>query len=102
MTPAGLLVQSTNSGLHSRDVFAVVPELGVTVGYQLTARLRATFGYTFLYWSQVARPGDQIDLDVNPSQLTSDGLVGAPRPQFQWIGSDMWVQGMNFGLDYRF
>ena len=102
VTPAGLLAQSTNSGLHSKDVFAVVPELGVTVGYQLTARLRATFGYTFLYWSQVARPGDQIDLDVNPSQLTSGGLVGAPRPEFHWIGSDMWAQGMNFGLDYRF
>lgn len=102
VTPAGLLAQSTNSGLHTKDVFAVVPELGVTVGYQLSARLRATFGYTFLYWSQVARPGDQIDLDVNPSQLTSNGLVGAPRPQFQWIGSDMWAQGMNFGLDYRF
>lgn len=102
VTPAGLLAQGTNSGLHTRDVFAVVPELGVTIGYQLSPRLRATFGYTFLYWSQVARPGDQIDLDVNPSQLTSDGLVGAPRPEFRWAGSDLWAQGMSFGLDGRF
>ena len=102
VSPAGLLAQDTNSGWHTRDVFAVVPELGVTVGYQLTPRLRATVGYTFLYWSQVARPGDQIDPDVNPSQLTAAGLVGAPRPEFRWIGADLWAQGVSLGLDARF
>jgi len=38
------------------DQFSVIPELGVTLGYDLTSRLRATAGYTFMYWSNVSRP----------------------------------------------
>jgi hypothetical protein len=102
ISPTGLLVQETNRGSYQGDSFAVVPELGVALGYQLTPRLRANAGYTFLYWSQVARPGDQIDLDLNPTQLQPGGLVGAPRPAFDWKFTDMWAQGISLGLDYRF
>jgi hypothetical protein len=49
----GILAQRTNIGEHSSDEFAVVPEVGITLGYQLTCRLRATFGYSFIYWSEV-------------------------------------------------
>ena len=41
------------------DSAAVQYELGVTLGFDLTERLQATFGYTFMYWSRVARPGDR-------------------------------------------
>lgn len=79
-----------------------MPELGITLGYDFTCRLRATFGYTFLYWSKVARPGEQIDTELNPSQFPPGTLVGAPHPQFVFHTSDFWAQGLNFGLEYRF
>jgi hypothetical protein len=101
-TAAGLLAQQTNIGVYQRNDFAVMPELGITLGYNLTRNLKATFGYSFLYWSRVARPGSQIDTNLNLSQLEATGLVGAPRPQFLWVIDDVWAQGMNFGLDYRF
>ncbi len=101
-TPFGLLALPSNSGTYSRDAFAVIPEFGVTLGYDVTSCLRATVGYTLLYWGAVARPGEQIDLDANLSQLKPGGLVGAPRPEFRWIGSDAWIQGLNAGLNYRF
>lgn len=96
----GLLAQETNMGRYSRDDFAVIPELGATLGYNITARLRLTFGYTFIYWSKVARPGDQIDRDV--SQLPPQAPAAAERPEFAFRTTDHWVQGMNFGLEYRF
>lgn len=102
MTPTGLLAEPTNIGTYAKDVFALVPEVGISVGYEITPCLRATVGYTFLYWSQVARPGDQIDLDLNVSQLKPGGLTGAPRPAFDWKLTDMWAQGLSLGLDYRF
>ena len=46
-----------------------MPEIGFTLGYDLTSRLKATVGYTLLYWSNVARPGDQIDLNVDSRQF---------------------------------
>lgn len=96
----GLLAQQTNIGRYEQNQFAVIPELGVTLGYDLTCRLRATFGYTFLYWSRVARPANQIDTSV--SQLPPEDPTGARRPAFAFTTSDFWAQGMNFGLEYRF
>ena len=46
----GLLALPSNIGVHSRDVFSVVPEVGLTVGYQLTDHLKTFVGYNFLYW----------------------------------------------------
>src|SRR5205085_3026875 len=62
--PGGLLALPTNIGHYSSDRFAVVPEASVVLGYQFTDGLRAFVGYTFLYWSDVRRAGDQIDLVV--------------------------------------
>ena len=98
----GLLAQRTNSGLHSQSQFAVVPELGVTLGWQLTERLRTTFGYTFLYFSRVVRPGGQIDLDVNPDLLAPElvPFTGPLRLRFAFQETDYWAQGFSIGLDY--
>jgi hypothetical protein len=100
----GLLATETNIGSRASNEFAVVPELGVTVGYDLTRNLRATLGYSFIYWSQVVRAGDQIDLDVNPDFVppVEPPIAGASRPRRLFNDTDYWVQGFNVGLDARF
>lgn len=100
----GLLAQSTNIGNYSRDEFAVVPELATNIGYNITPRLRAIFGYTFIYWSRVARAGDQIDTDVNSTLLANSPTPPAGdlrHPKFAFNSTDFWAQGINVGLDYR-
>lgn len=101
-TRAGLLTQSSNIGVYDSDQFSVMPELGLNLAYDLTPRLRLTFGYTFLYLSSVARPGDQIDPDVNLSQLPSVPFNGVARPEYLFTTTDFWARGMNFGFEYRF
>jgi hypothetical protein len=93
-TIGGLLALPSNSGVFTENDFTVIPELGLTIGYDLTERLKATCGYTFLYWSRVARPCDQVDLNINPA--------GNSVPTFRYVPGDYWVQGFTFGLDYRF
>ena len=44
-------------------------EMRVQLAYQVGPHLSVHAGYTFLYWSQVVRAGDQIDLVVNPALL---------------------------------
>jgi hypothetical protein len=101
VTPAGLLAQSTNIGTYTDNNFTVVPQLGVNLGWEIGCGLWATVGYNFMYWCNVARPGDQIDTDVNLSQLDGE-LVGLARPAFTGIHADYWAQGLNFGLAYRY
>jgi hypothetical protein len=101
----GLLALPTNIGTYSRDRFSVVPEIGVNVGCQVTNRLRVFAGYTFLYWSNVVRPGDQIDTTINPTQLPSAAgpgtLVGPARPAFAFHETGFWAQGINVGVQFR-
>ena len=99
----GMLALPSNMGIHSSDQLSVIPELGVTIGYDLTSKLRATVGYSFMYWSSVARPGDQIDSNLNPSQFPPPvSTTPYYRPELIVRTSDFWAQGLNVGLDYRF
>lgn len=104
----GLFAQPTNMGSHRRDVLAVVPELGINVGYRLTSWVSIVAGYTFLYASNVARPGDHVDRTINPSQSEAIDLVdpsnlsGAARPAFKFKGTDFWAHGLNLGLAFQF
>jgi hypothetical protein len=102
----GLLALPSNMGTYSQNNFTMIPELGATIGCDLTSRVKATFGYSLIYWSKVARAGDQIDLNVNTTQFpTATGpgaLAGVPSPLFRFATNDYWAQGLNFGLDCRF
>ena len=78
-SPGGLLALPTNIGNYQRDSLTFIPELGATVGYDLTCRLKLTVGYTFLYWSQLMRPGDQIDTNVDQSKINVNTSQGWGR-----------------------
>jgi len=98
----GLLALPSNSSRSREADFAVVPEANLMVGYQLADHWRAFIGYTFLYVSNVARPGQAIDPVVNLTQLPPGPLVGALRPQRKDAVTDFWVQGINLGLEVRY
>jgi hypothetical protein len=100
----GLLALPTNIGLYTRDRFGFVPEVGLNLGYQVTPWLRGFVGYNFLYWSSVVRPGTQIDLGINPNFLPSAATpaTGPARPTFVGSGSDLWVQGLTFGVELSY
>jgi hypothetical protein len=106
VTPAGFLASESNSGHFTRDVFAVVPELGIDVGFQITGYLRASVGYTFLYWSSVVRPGDQVDVGLSGTQIPTDTRfnpqAGPARPAVPLRDTGFWAQGINFGLAFRY
>jgi hypothetical protein len=103
ISPGGLLALSSNSGTHTRDVFTVVPEVRVQLAYEFGPHLSVHAGYSFLYWSQVARAGDQIDLAVNPALLPPAMPGASPlRPAFSFQGSGFWAQGIDLGVVLHF
>jgi hypothetical protein len=101
----GFFAQQSNSGLHSRNVLAYIPEVTLNVGVNVTSRISAFVGYNFIYVSNVLRPGDQIDRSVNLTQSSTIGLgtlIGPARPTTQFNNTDFWAQGINFGFRVRF
>ncbi len=100
--PGSLTALPSNSGRHHDNGFGVVPEFGVRAYYQVTNNIRAGIGYSFLYWTNVVRPGDQVDLVVNSTQLPPGTLAGPARPAFSFHTTDFWAQGLNFGIEFRY
>src|SRR5262249_5338908 len=95
-----LLAQATNSGHHERDRFAVVPEVDLKVGYRVSDAVTVSVGYTFLYISNVVRPGNVIDLGTT---APSAGVTTAfTRPAFTFHDTDFWAQGLSFGVELRY
>ena len=101
-TLGGLLAQPTNIGRYAFNDFAVAPEGTLNLGFQLTDGIRVFGGYTFMYWSNVTRAGEQIDLVVNGTQIGGQPLVGAARPAFVQRQNDFWAQGVNVGAEFRY
>lgn len=98
----GLLALPSNIGRQTDDEFSIIPEFGATLGFALTPSLRVTAGYSFLYWTNVVRPGDQIDLTVDTDQLPpASASNNSARPHLVLDDTDFWAQGLNFGVDYR-
>jgi hypothetical protein len=102
--PGGLYAQRSNIGTYERDRLAVVPELGATFGFHLGPRMSLTAGYTFVYFSNVVRAGDQIDTDINTGLIPVEvnPLTGPLRPQFEFRQTDFYAHGLTFGGDFRF
>lgn len=103
--PGGVFTQTSNNGRRVHDPFAVVPQVQVKAGYAILPRLTATVGYDFLYWSQVVRPGNQIDHSVNLTQSLTQGggsLVGPSNPAPLFNHTDFFAHGISFGLELKY
>ena len=87
----------SNIGSYTRNQFSALPELGVNLRYQLTPLWRVNFGYTLMGLTHVVRPGDQIDLRLNQFP-TRQGTF----PMFTFNNSDLWIQGLNGGIECNF
>src|SRR5262249_16222369 len=75
----GLLALPSNIARFSQDRFAVLPELGINLGWAVTSRLRLFVGYDLLYLSNVLRPADQIDRVLDVTQIPNANF-GGTRP----------------------
>ena len=104
-TPGGLFALSSNSGRSSRDEFGVVTEGRLSMGWQITSCIRAFVGYTFLFDSEVVRPGQLIDRAINPGLLPTSqffGTGGPAHPSLPGTSTNFWAQGVSIGLAVRY
>jgi hypothetical protein len=98
----GLLALPTNMGHYRNTELGFVPQIQFKLAYEITCNARIIVGYDAMWWSSVARPGDQIDTTVNTSQTSGQPLVGAAAPVFNFNESVLWVQGVSVGGEWRF
>ena len=101
---SGLLVQEeTNAGTHQRDEFSYMQDSGAKLVYYPTERLKLSLCYSLIFFSDVLRPGDQIDTSVDsrlfPPTTPPAGVVD---PAFTFNSNHYYAHGLNFGVECRF
>ncbi len=100
----GLLALSSNIGHHPAYDYSAIPELGVKLGWQVTPNMRVQAGYSIMWWFDVDRPGQQVNLNVNPGLIPPPtGTGGAPaEPTTTGQKTNLWMQAFNVGVQFRF
>src|SRR5205823_3916919 len=80
-------------GRRHSQTYAAVPELALTAGWQLNPNIRMSAAYSVLWWTNVFRPGEQIDVGVNPDLIPPGTLPvgGVPRPAIITQSSSLWM-----------
>jgi hypothetical protein len=96
VSPGGFFALPGNIGRYQRDEFTYAPEITVKVGFHVAPGIRVYGGYDFLWWSEVVRPGEQIDRAINGS------LSGSSPPNYQFRTSEFWIHGVSAGVQVVF
>jgi hypothetical protein len=99
-------INGANVGTFSQNKYAVLPEVGLNLGFHITPHWRVFVGYNFMYLSSVLRPGDQIDTTLDVARIPN--LVPTPnatpvtpiRPSVSLKTSGVATHGISFGTGF--
>jgi hypothetical protein len=101
----GVLVQPNNMVHEKKWKYAWVPEAGVNFSIEPFSHLRFLVGYSFLWWSKIVRPGEQINNEVNSGQIPGNAAFYTPavqKPNNHLKETSFWLQAVNFGVSFDF
>ena len=102
----GVFANASNIGRYNHDEISVIPEVNLNVGLNVSRGLTAFLGYNFLYATNVARPGSQINPTVNTATVPFSPNFGAGNrtgvPQTLFQQDEYYLMGVNFGMMLRY
>ena len=105
MRGGGLFSGPSNQGVFERTRVSFIPEVNVKLGCEVGNSLRAWVGYDALYMQHVVRPGQQVSFTDIRTQLqvaNTSTSFGVTQPVTILKDLDVWVQGLNFGVEVRY
>ncbi len=109
-SPAGIVLGGSNYGAgdvgdHLRMRISVIPETNLRVGYMFNPNIRAWVGFDGMYMFNVVRSAGQVASAGAPLQVTvgSTSTIATVNPfAFHFTDSNLPVEGVNFGIEFRF
>lgn len=102
--PGGFFVLDSNMGRETHNRFSTVTDLGCNIWYEWNASVRTYVGCNYLYWTNILRPGNQIDRNINPNLSPTFGGdatgVGLRLPRRINVETDFWALGLSLGMSF--
>jgi hypothetical protein len=106
--PGGIFALPSNSGTLSSSSFTAIPEMSLTLNFQITQRIRLFAGYNFLSWNNVVRAGDYVNPLIDSRQIPTNANYQAgiayngPTPATALIPRGFIAQGVVLGVEFGF
>ncbi|MEX2186195.1 MAG: BBP7 family outer membrane beta-barrel protein [Pirellulales bacterium] len=99
----GFLAQpDLNIGRQVRNAFTLMPEAEMAVAFQVNDYVSLHLGANVVYANRVARPGNQIDRNVNPTYFPpANAPTGQATPQSKFEQTYLLLYGFNAGMEVR-
>jgi hypothetical protein len=97
---AGYLVNDANAGGGSTDSFAVMPEIGLQLGYRLNRYTDFTIGYSYLAVTDVLQAANTVSTTVDTTFNLPNDPPAAPVRSF--THDDYWLHGLNLGVRFNY
>ena len=102
----GLYANALNVGRYRNDEFAIIPEVGISIGRNWSSWLTTAIGYNYLYINRVLRPGNSVSNVVNPAIIPTSQSFGAGAvvgvPNRVLAQDEYWAQGVTFHLILKY
>jgi hypothetical protein len=102
----GVLATPANIDKSEIDRFTFMPEINLTLGYQITPGFSVGVGYNYLYIADLVRPGEIVNPRQQPGNIPASanfGAVAGNQPQNDiFKRSEFYLHGINFSLNVRY
>jgi hypothetical protein len=99
-------VHQGNIGRYTTNRFIVAPEGSVQAGAYISSHVKLAIGYNFLYMTDVIRPGQQVNTQVNtrfvPSSPAFGSTSGVQVPTVTGRREDFHAQGLTFSAEVKY
>ncbi len=99
---AGLYAGPGNDGRRTGHHFCVMPQGQFKVAYQFNESVRLNLGYDALWLSEVLRPGNQINPNVNVQPVGGPPVAPLQPGPIPFHQSGLWAQGFDIGVEINF
>lgn len=105
ITGGGLFSTEASHGDFTRTRIAGIMEGSINIGYALTSCIHTYIGYDYLYMMRVVRPTNQVvavDTTLTATVGDNTAIFNGTSPLVRFNDRDMWVQGIHFGMEFRY
>jgi hypothetical protein len=97
-----LYLAPNNVGTFRRNHFTVMPEVNARLGYDFTNNLGISAGFTYLYISDVIRPANEVDRNVNMQPVGGLGIIPPARTPPSFRTTSFSATGLDASIVVRF
>lgn len=94
----------SNIGIFPTREWTVLPEIGVTLGWQARSNLRFRLGYSALFLNDIARADDHVDPFINPNLFppATKFPVATDRPFFIPNSAAVTIHSISIGAELTY